>query len=62
MELPRVDRTGEELGLTHTINKDVLSAFHKAEKKVRYAWIYNLKDDVIYHWNKFLNKLKIEVK
>jgi hypothetical protein len=62
MELPRVDKMGEELGLTHKINEDVLSSFKNAEKKVRYAWIYNLRDDVVYHWNKFLNKLKIEVK
>lgn len=59
MEVQRVDKTGEELGLTHTINKNVLSSFQKAERWHKYNWYYDLKNKFIYHWNEFLNKLKI---
>jgi hypothetical protein len=62
MELPRVDKMGEQLGLTHKINEDVLSSFKKAERRLEYAWIYNLGYYLIRKWNGFLNKLKIEVK
>jgi len=60
MELPRVDKIGEKLGLTHKINKDVLESFHKAEKRIQYDWAYNLKYYMIRKWNGFLNKLKIK--
>ena len=60
--MKRVDELGSNLGVTHTINKDVLAAYHKAEKRIEYAWVYNLKYYLIRKWNKFLNKLKIEVK
>jgi hypothetical protein len=60
--MQRVDEIGKDLSLTHTINKDFLCAFHKAERRVEYAWIYNLVYYSIRKWNRFLNKLKIEVK
>jgi hypothetical protein len=59
--MQRVDKIGEELGLTHTINKNVLSSFKKAERRLEYAWIYNLVYYSIRKWNRFLNKLKIGV-
>ncbi len=60
MELPRVDKIGEELGLTHKINNNVLHSFKNAEKRIRYDWFYNTRDEIIYNWNKFLDKLKIK--
>lgn len=62
MELERVDKIGKELGLTHTINKNVLVSFKKAERLHNYSWYYNLKDELIYKWNRILIKLRIEVK
>jgi hypothetical protein len=55
----RVDKMGQELGLTHYINKNLKSSFHKAERRIKYAGFYNLVNDLIYLWNQFLNKLKI---
>jgi hypothetical protein len=57
--VPRVDTIGEKLGLTHTINKNVLLSIKKANRRIKYAGIYNLVDRIIYRWNNFLNKLKI---